>query len=543
MSRRHYVMLTALGILSLARFSAQGAETVTESAANGAKVYARPGLCGTCHQANGAGIPGAFPPLAGSEWVTGGVPALIRMVVHGIEGEITVSGTTYNAVMPAQGGQLSDQEIADVLTYIRSSWGNTAGQVTTKEVTAQKRLDKDRGEKPWTAGELKTVLEGMALAEPKVQIIPGSWREIPEITALTAPTKTIDGTLNPRQAPKGGGLLIATGTLTSTKAGEAAITLKANGPAQAWIDDELVVQTPVLIASGERPRIERIGVKQLAAGVHQIRIVSLATAESELKVSAAINLPGFAKPIALTDSAAEAIERGESGLDRAPSVRQETMIYRGVFAQTSARSIAVGYPERLALMFDAVNATWSMAWRGDFVTGRHHWSGRGMGFREWPLGDQIAFLPAEPPFAVLAKPEAEWPGKCDIDRWPKDYQFLGYDLDKAQRPTFRYRVGTATITDTPEPQADGRTLRRTLKITADQAIPGLTFRAIAGQDLAVINPLSYRLDKRLTITLTLPSGTTPVVRRFTGGQEVLVPVTFAGTAATIGQEYHWEDVQ
>ena len=543
MSRHHHFMLAVPSILSLAALAAQGAETAEESAAKGAKVYARAGLCGTCHQANGAGIPGAFPPLAGSEWVKGDVSALIRMIEQGIEGEITVSGKTYNAVMPAQGGQLSDKEIADVLTYIRSAWGNKAGRVTAKDVAEQKKIDKDRGEKPWTASELKTIIQAMSLAEPKVAIYPGNWREIPETTSLAAPTKTIEGKLNPKQAPKEGGLLIATGTMTTTKAGEAAITLKANGPAQAWLNDELVVQTPSLIASGDRPRLEKINVKQLKAGVHQIRIVSLATAGIELKVNATINLPGFAKPIALTDSGAEAVDRGESGLDREPSVAKEPIIYRGVFAQTAARSIAVGYPERVSLMFDAVNATWSMAWRGDFVTGRHHWSGRGMAFKEWPLGDQVAFLPAEPAFSVLAKPDGEWPAKCDVDNWPEGYQFLGYDLDKAKRPTFRYRVGAATITDTPEPQADGKTLRRTLKITADQAIAGLTFRAIAGQDLATIDPLSYRLDKRLTISLKLPAGTTPVVRNFKGGKEVLVPVTFTGKTATIVQEYHWEDVK
>ena len=546
---QNHLLFAVPSLLSLAIAGAQGADTAAETAAKGAAVYARPGLCSTCHQPDGAGIPGAFPPLVGSEWVTGDTSALIRMVEHGLEGEINVNGTTYNAVMPAQGGQLSDKEIADVLTYVRSSWGNKAKPVSAKEVAEQKKIDIDRGEKPWTAEELKTTLQAMALAEPKVAVFPGTWREIPAISSLPAPAQTIAGTLNPKQAPKSGGLLIATGTLTTTKAGEAAITLKANGSAQAWLDDELLVQTPSLIAGGKRPRLEKINVRSLMPGLHQIRIISLATADAELQLSAAINLPGFAKPIALTDSEAEAIDRGEPGFDREPSVAKQPIIYRGVFSQTSARSIAVGFPERLSLIFDAVNATWSMAWRGAFVTGRHHWSGRGMGFKEWPQGEQVAFLPSEPAFSILAKPDAAWPAKCNVDTWPDGYRFLGYDLDQAQRPTFRYRVGTALVTDTPQPLTDGATLRRTLTITADKPIPGLTFRALAGQKMTVVDPRSYRLDGRLLVTLTVSAGTTPILRDCTDGKEVLVPVTFTATTATTGatatiiQEYHWEDVK
>lgn len=101
-------------------------------AVDGAKVYA---TCSACHQANGAGIPGAFPPLAESEWVNGPVENLIRIQLRGLMGPITVKGTTYNSVMPPNAA-MSDEEIAAVLTHIRSNFGNSSSAVTPDQVKA-----------------------------------------------------------------------------------------------------------------------------------------------------------------------------------------------------------------------------------------------------------------------------------------------------------------------------------------------------------------------------------------------------------------------
>ncbi len=95
----------------------------TASAAGGADVYAQ---CAACHQPTGKGVPGAFPPLAGH------LPALvkadrtypIKVVLYGLEGKITVKGKTYNGAMPSFGKQLKDDEIASVLNYELSHWGN-----------------------------------------------------------------------------------------------------------------------------------------------------------------------------------------------------------------------------------------------------------------------------------------------------------------------------------------------------------------------------------------------------------------------------------
>ncbi len=109
--------------------------------------------CASCHQNTGAGIPGVFPPLIGTKWVLGEPDRLISIVLHGLMGELEIEGTEYNGVMPAWGTMLSDEEIAAVLTFVRSSWGNEAAAVPDSSVTRLRAMLADRG-KPWTPSEL-----------------------------------------------------------------------------------------------------------------------------------------------------------------------------------------------------------------------------------------------------------------------------------------------------------------------------------------------------------------------------------------------------
>jgi mono/diheme cytochrome c family protein len=97
--------------------------------------------CATCHQADGKGVRGMFPPLSGNEKVTGPSSEIIRVVLFGMEGPITVNGRDYNQPMPPQ-SYLKDKQIADILTYVRSSWDNKASPVTTDEVLKARKLGK-----------------------------------------------------------------------------------------------------------------------------------------------------------------------------------------------------------------------------------------------------------------------------------------------------------------------------------------------------------------------------------------------------------------
>lgn len=122
----------------------------------GMEVYNRP-TCVSCHQGNGLGTPGQFPPLAGAEWVLENDPGrLVRIVLHGMQGPVTVKGENYNNVMVPWNGVLNDEEIAAVLTFVRKSWGNNAPPVTTNQV-AKVREEVGERSTPWTADELLKV--------------------------------------------------------------------------------------------------------------------------------------------------------------------------------------------------------------------------------------------------------------------------------------------------------------------------------------------------------------------------------------------------
>lgn len=117
-------------------------------------------VCSPCHQPNGQGIPAAFPPLAGSDWMTGDPETPIRIVLLGLTGRIQVNGATFELVMPPPPG-LDDARIAEAITYARSNFGNNASAVDAALV---QKVRASLGERTtlWSAGELTALRTGGA---------------------------------------------------------------------------------------------------------------------------------------------------------------------------------------------------------------------------------------------------------------------------------------------------------------------------------------------------------------------------------------------
>lgn len=128
-------------------------ETQTALFEKGKTIYAT--LCAACHQPHGFGLDGLAPPLVDSEWVLGKPEVLARIVMHGLAGPVKVSGRTYNLAMPPL-PQLTDEDIASVLTYIRREWEHTASAVETSSVTKIREQEKGRM-MMWTETELKNL--------------------------------------------------------------------------------------------------------------------------------------------------------------------------------------------------------------------------------------------------------------------------------------------------------------------------------------------------------------------------------------------------
>lgn len=117
-------------------------------------------VCFACHQPTGLGLPGMFPTLTSSDWASAPKPdRIIRMVLHGVTGPITLNGkpfTTPAPLMPPQGAALNDDQIASVLTYVRNSFGNKGSVVTPDQVQAIREAEKARTAM-WTQAELEKI--------------------------------------------------------------------------------------------------------------------------------------------------------------------------------------------------------------------------------------------------------------------------------------------------------------------------------------------------------------------------------------------------
>lgn len=135
----------------------------------GAKIFKA--QCAACHQDTGLGLTGVYPPLAGSEWVTGHQETLARILINGLTGPIEVAGSEYTGNMPAfgpSGLNLKPLEIAGVLTYIREEWDNGASEVT--EDTIKGYMDQYGARStPWTADEVVLDLGPEPVAEAPVE--------------------------------------------------------------------------------------------------------------------------------------------------------------------------------------------------------------------------------------------------------------------------------------------------------------------------------------------------------------------------------------
>lgn len=134
-------------------------EVKVDPVAQGKKLYNT--VCAACHQATGLGVPGAFPPLAKSDWANGSEERIIRILLHGLSGPITVSGGNFNSAMPAigpgSGYNFDDAKIAYVLTYVRQEWGNASPAVMPEKVKEIRTGAAAGRATPWTAAELEAI--------------------------------------------------------------------------------------------------------------------------------------------------------------------------------------------------------------------------------------------------------------------------------------------------------------------------------------------------------------------------------------------------
>ncbi|NQV25243.1 MAG: c-type cytochrome [Rhodopirellula sp.] len=213
------------------------------------------------------------------------------------------------------------------------------------------------------------------------------------------------------------------------------------------------------------------------------------------------------------------------------------IIYRNFIEGVSPRGIAVGYPERVNLCFDADTFSLALIWENDFIDASKHWNGRGQGFQP-PLGDNVYDLVRGVPFATLENAEVTWP----TDPAEKQgYRFLGYRFNSSRQPVFRYSIDRLAITDAIVPRRNKEKLasfERTLTLDAPSPVEGMFYRAAAAAKIERIAD-SFVLDGHLKLTFDAVTAKSAVLRQSGGKTELLIPITFTNGRAEITQIYEW----
>jgi nitrite reductase (NO-forming) len=133
--KRSILFILVAGVSMLLSFQDKKPFDLKASVARGEQIYT--GYCLSCHMDQGQGIESVYPPLAKSDYLMADKKRSIQQTLYGVNGEIKVNGKAYN--MEMTGFDLTDEEVSDVLNYIRNSWGNKGGAITPAEVKASRK--------------------------------------------------------------------------------------------------------------------------------------------------------------------------------------------------------------------------------------------------------------------------------------------------------------------------------------------------------------------------------------------------------------------
>ncbi len=439
--------------------------------------------CSACHGADGKGATGGtFPPLAESPWLAGDPDRAVKVVLHGLNGPVDVLGKTYNLEMPPQGAMLPDDQIAAILTFVRSSWGNSASPVTPEAVKTIRAASSDR-KTPWTAEEILKLhpipLEKTALTNLISQVYAGKWGELPDFSTLRAENveEEHDGILSLTDSPlKDAYAMVWQADFAAPANGDYVFTLDADDAANVIIDGKSVVEIrgtgPMDSSRSKQKKIT------LSQGSHKFRVEYLEISGNE-GITIGWQGPGDKKWKWLTETTGKATKIREP--IPIESVNGRPVIFRNFITGASPRAIGVGFPGGFNLVYSADNLAPELLWTGKFMDGAQRWEDRGTD-NSPPAGENVVTL-----------------GKSRS--LPKEARFRGYKLDAAGNPTFAVQLGEQILLDSWH--AESGALVRKLSITGspldieisrpagiivEGAASGLTQKLTPGQTLT----LTYR---------------------------------------------------
>lgn len=460
---RHRFAFTVLALAALT--SAARADAPADFKKLGEATYNQ--TCIACHLPNGQGIDKVNPPLAKSDWVTGDTDRLIRVVLHGLQGAVTVNDQPYFGLMPGHAPMLDDNQIAAVLTHVRASFGNKAGPIDPKRVAAIRAAYPDQNT-PWTNDELKAPVPLGGPSVPAANDEPllsgltydyyeGKWLRLPDFAALkpTATGKLPKNRITLKPAKRGVSFaMVYKATLNVPVPGEYAFNLSSDDGSRLAIDGESVVDN-----DGVHGNAAKAGKVKLAAGAHQLEVHyfnALGPNALELVVSG----PKIGTR-SLTPGAPKSNLKSDPRFYLLASDRP--LVVRANLPDAPSRSIAVGLLNGINYVFDPETCSVRYGWFGQFLdAGPNRGHGRGRGGapcvllgKKFNVGDTGAGLT-----------------QGTHDTKPR---FIGYTR-KGDAPTMIYKTNGVTVKQTIRGATGGLGLEYTFELDRTPDTPvGLAF--------------------------------------------------------------------
>ncbi len=444
--------------------------TTLTAAEDGKTLYKT--YCAACHAADGKGANnGAFPPLAKSLWIQGKPDRAIQVVLHGLTGEVEVLGKSYNLQMPPQGAMLNDTQIASILTYVRSSWGNQESAVTPAQVTsARKNSTKQKG--MWTAKNLLELHPLPPTASPIRNLIRstyvGKWKKLPDFSKLESVSVEEEhkGILNLHDiAAKDNFGVVWEGDLEVPADGTYKFILDSDDGSALYLDGKKIMALNSTGPLYSRTQAVEITLKK---GTIPIRVEYFEASQKQdiFLVWSGPSIPGKQWLSVRPNTK----RKSTPVIDISPKGEKST-IYNNFIHHTTPRAISIGHSNGTNYTFSTKTCAMSILWSGKFINAAQHWTSRGVG-RTAPYGKNITPLGNT---GFITKDTT---------------QFRGYKLDPLRRPTFQYTIGETTVTDAIMPGESPHTLRRTITITGDQTLP---FQAATSRQAKQTNSSTYTL--------------------------------------------------
>lgn len=422
-------------------FVASGLIAYPLHAQDGGQLY---GLyCSACHAPDGTGAnAGAFPPLAGSNWIAGNPERTIAIVLKGLQGPVEVAGRSYNLAMPPQGDALTDDQISAILTYVHTAWGNTGQKVSTELVrdTRVKYLSKKES---WTGPEILKLCplekQESVLTNLISRVYKGPWDSIPDFTRIQSENveEEHDGLLDTAIAATAERFgIVWEGEFTAPADGEYEFILDADDSARLLLHSQLIAEVKGIGPMGR----SSTGKMALKAGANPIRVEYFqATGNQGMSLGWRPNKKESWRWLSALGPQSSA---GGGMIPLAPK-NGKAAIYRNFIQGSSPRAIGFGFPGEVNLAYSADHLAPAMIWAGDFIDAGLHWTDRGSGFRA-PAGVNVIPL-------------------VSSRFLPASARFKGYTLDANGNPSFRIQLDGQLLIDTWKPGSEG-TLVRTLEL-------------------------------------------------------------------------------